>query len=115
MLMQEKMIWMYYRSFKNDNRHEDIDHLPIIMDSYINNYGLKSTSGSRTLFPLAYSKNIDLFKSIFDGAALGQYLGGIDPIHSNSKPGFINETCLFNPSHLTFEWKKDQFGQKFPT
>jgi len=45
---------------------------------------------------------------------MGQYLGGIDPIHRNSAPGFINETCVFNPSHLTYVWWCDNKGRKVP-
>lgn len=56
------------------------------------------------------SKNFDKFKMIFDAAAIGQYLGGIDPVHrpegGNTK-GFINETCIIKyniPSVGVFAW-----------
>jgi hypothetical protein len=41
------------------------------------------------------SENSDIFPFIFDAAAIGQYLGGVDPknINGNTK-GFINETCV---------------------
>ena len=41
---------------------------------------------------------------LFDGAAIGQYLGGVDPrnIEGNTK-GFINETSIFKPNLFIFE------------
>ncbi len=47
------------------------------------------------IFPDAYHTNF-----IFDGAAIGQFLGGIDPRNSNgqSTVGFVNETCSFKPN-----------------
>lgn len=39
------------------------------------------------------------FNSIFDGAAIGQYLYGIDSLDGNANTkGFVNETCVFNAS-----------------
>jgi len=47
------------------------------------------------------------FNMIFDAAAIGQYLGGIDP---NNEPGdttgFINETCIIKYNKYKFEWIK---------
>lgn len=41
------------------------------------------------------SENSEFFPYIFDAAAIGQYLGGIDPIHTlKNTSGFINETCV---------------------
>ena len=61
-----------------------------------------------------YYNNIEAFQSIFDAAALGQYLGGIDPNNGPSSPGFINESCVFNPSLLSYEWINDDRGRKIP-
>ncbi len=56
-----------------------------------------------------------MFNSIFDGAAIGQYLGGINPaVHSNARPGFINETCIFNPSRIVIEWRRDEKNRNVP-
>jgi hypothetical protein len=52
---------------------------------------------------------------IFDAAAIGQYLGGIDPIHAGgATPGFINETCTIDYSKYTFHWKKNPKGLWIP-
>ena len=56
------------------------------------------------------SNNSELFPYIFDAAAIGQYLGGIDPRNSpNNTIGFINETCVikYNNYKIWFEEKKN--------
>ena len=64
--------------------------------------------------PQIYCQNINFFKSIFDAAAIGQYLGGGDPRNGTHGPGFINESCIFNPSLLVYEWLEDLEGRKVP-
>lgn len=47
------------------------------------------------------------FNMIFDGAAIGQYLGGIDPRNQTGDTrGFINETCVIKYNKYKFEWIK---------
>lgn len=52
------------------------------------------------------SNNSNIFPFIFDAAAIGQYLGGVDPrnIPGDTK-GFVNETCLikYNNYNIWFE------------
>jgi hypothetical protein len=91
-----------------------IQALPIIPLTYGLVYPLVSNTGKRTNNPLVFSNNIDQFNSIFDAAAIGQYLGGIDPRNGPSLPGFINESCLFNPANFTYEWKIDKQGRMIP-
>jgi hypothetical protein len=91
-----------------------IDLLPIIPPSYATHHALKSDRGHTAENGALYSKNFHLFNSIFDAAALGQYLGGIDPRNGLSIPGFINESCLFNPSHFRFIWMFDERGRRVP-
>jgi len=55
---------------------------------------------------LFVSDNFDIFSCIFDAAAMGQYLGGIDPRNNpNNTIGFINETCVikYNNYRIWFE------------
>lgn len=101
-------------AFKQSNGSDQIDHLPIIMPEYIDQYGLGNALGFTTMSPEKYVHNIQEFDSIFDAAALGQFLGGIDPRNGHSAPGFINETCLFNPAKLQFQWLLDDAGRKIP-
>ncbi len=50
-------------------------------------------------------KNYDMFKFIFDAAAIGQYLDGIDPQNSEQQTvGFVNETCVIDYSNFKILW-----------
>ena len=53
------------------------------------------------------SSNSDVFPYIFDAAAIGQYLGGIDPRNTTCKStiGFINETCVIKYNKYKFIYK----------
>jgi hypothetical protein len=100
--------------FKRMRSADDIDHLPIVMPEYVDQYGLRSTIGQTTSSPQNYMRHIEEFSSIFDAAAWGQFLGGIDPRNGPSVPGFVNETCLFDPSKIECKWELDAKGRKIP-
>jgi hypothetical protein len=56
----------------------------------------------------ALTKNYPKFNCIFDAAAIGQYLGGVDPRNiKGDTTGFINETCLINYSNYNIIWQTD--------
>jgi hypothetical protein len=56
-----------------------------------------------------FSNYLKKFNSIFDAAAIGQYLGGIDPrnLPGNTK-GFVNEQSFIKPSDYRFLWEKEE-------
>lgn len=57
------------------------------------------------------------YHAIFDGAAIGQYLGGIDPRNTtpgNVTVGFVNETCLIDYSKFSFIWKPNRHNLMCP-
>lgn len=91
-----------------------VGQLPIIMPTYLQNYGLESVKKDHAQNPTDYTSNFELFHCIFDAAAIGQYLGGISPQCGGVGPGFINETCLFNPSRLDYVWEKNGNGLLVP-
>ncbi len=94
---------------------ERIDRLPIIMENYGSQYPLISTQGHKTNNPKAYSNHAEEFESIFDAACIGQYLGGIAPCHQQTlNSHFINESSLFNPSYLDYQWLPDDQGRMIP-
>jgi hypothetical protein len=111
-LNQNDMIVM--ANFKNAYREDIIDDLPIIFKEYLLTQPFKSISGFEAKNPADYCRHIDLFQSIFDGAALGQYLGGGDLRNGNYGIGFVNPQCLFNPSKLDYEWIVDEEGRRVP-
>ena len=56
-----------------------------------------------------YNENFQEFNSIFDGAAIGQYLGGVDPRNiAGDTRGFVNETCLIKYDKYMFKWVKKE-------
>jgi hypothetical protein len=103
----------FISDFKDLNR-DCSDYLPIVPSSYAATYPLANALREKAKNPALFSNYFSNFQSIFDAACLGQYWGGIDPIHSNSRPGFINETCFFNPQYLQFEWREDEEGRQVP-
>lgn len=53
------------------------------------------------------TRNFKKYNAIFDAAAIGQYIGGVDPsnIKTNSV-GFVNETCIIKYNNNEFIWKE---------
>ncbi len=80
------------------NNREICETFPIIQkNSFYNN---------EDMFTINFDRFNDNMKVIYDGAAIGQYLGGVDPRNiSGDTRGFINETCVVNYSKYTFQWK----------
>ena len=57
---------------------------------------------------IKFNENFDEFNCIFDAAAIGQYLGGIDPRNQGGDTrGFINETCIIKYNNYKFFWIKE--------
>ncbi len=56
---------------------------------------------------LKFNKNYNYnhIDCIFDAAAMGQYLGGVDQRNQDGDTrGFINETCIIKYNHFQFYW-----------
>lgn len=52
-----------------------------------------------------YNKYFVDFNMLFDAAAIGQYLGGIDPRNQEGNTiGFVNETCVIKYDKYKFVW-----------
>jgi hypothetical protein len=57
---------------------------------------------------IKFNENFNEFNCIFDAAAIGQYLGGIDPRNQDGDTrGFINETCIIKYNNFKFYWIKE--------
>ena len=65
---------------------------------------------------ITYSNYNKYNDSIFDALAIGCFLLGMDPIHTNKviKTNLHAHWCLINYTDLTFEWKCDENGRKKP-
>jgi hypothetical protein len=89
--------------------------LPLVPPWYDKIVGLTNTKGERPRDPNSYSCNFEALGSIFDAACLGQYIGGIDTIHSKQDTrGFVNETSYLNPSKGEIAWRTDELGRRRP-
>jgi hypothetical protein len=74
-----------------------IDNLPI---------GTTDVSSPELQF---VTNNYDKFNVIFDAAAIGQYLGGVDPLNDKfNSIGFINETCIIKCNNFNIHWKYEE-------
>lgn len=100
--------------FKDEQPNHIIGALPLMMASYAIEQTVES-QGSRLLKrKQEYCQHIDAFNSIFDAAAIGIFLGGIDPLKVLAPPDYKRADLFFNPSLLTYEWQYDQRGRKIP-
>ena len=92
-----------------------IMHLPIIPPRYQLKNELRTPSGLKSMEPSKYSLHYEKFSSIFDAAAIGQYLGGVNVgDDADLTIGFINESCVFDCSKIKFEWRRDDEGRYVP-
>lgn len=81
----------FSRIRKNINH---IENFPIFITDHLQNEEYKYVT-----------KNFDRFGYVFDAAAIGQYLGGVDPRNaSHDTIGFVNETCIVKYDAYKFVW-----------
>lgn len=112
----------------------NVDVLKSILDTFSNskndmqNFGLyyKHNTDQCVTLPIIkqnsqynvsdlYNQHYNEFEGIFDAAAMGQYLGGVDPrnIKGDSK-GFVNETCKIKYNSYKFVFHSNENGFKLP-
>ena len=53
------------------------------------------------------------FKGVWDAAAYGQYIGGIDPRNGEGGRGFVNQNCAFRSDEFTYSWLSEG-GLRYP-
>jgi len=90
--------------------------LPVLPAEYRNGRTeLRSAAGARTGRFELFDNDFEVFGGIFDAAAIGQYLGGVDPRNDPPHgPGFINETAMYSPVDLDICWRRDGEGRLVP-
>lgn len=85
----------------------DMQNFSIIQKktSLINNFPIFISNPNENDEYQFVTKNFDIFQYLFDAAAMGQYLGGVDP---RNIPGdstyFVNETCIIKYNNYDFTW-----------
>jgi len=88
---------------KKQNTECYIDNLPIFPQGLMHTQPTDAVKAE-----MEYTcRNYEHFGGfIFDAAAMGQYLGGVDKRNdSGNTVGFINETCVIKYGGLKFVWK----------
>lgn len=71
---------------------------------------------SENVPPETYENYHRYKKTIFDAAAIGVYIGGVDPYHTNGliKTGLHCIWSIINYTNYQYEWKEDQEGRSIP-
>ena len=91
---------LYKNDMENFAKHiskGNVDNFPIF--SAITH---RAVSMDETAF---VSRNYPKFPFLFDAAAMGQYLGGVDPLNiSGDTRGFVNETSVIKYDRYQFVW-----------
>jgi len=81
--------------------------LPVIPAGYASSFGLRNAKGESGSSPW-YDAGFDRFGGVFDAAALGQYLGGIDTRgDGRDTRGFVNETAVYDTRNFNLHWKTE--------
>lgn len=103
---------------KYSKKNQMCTFLPVIPPEYLEEKKiLKSQIGKTSKNPNMFCKEFSNFNYLFDAAAFGQYIGGIDKRNDdnqNSNEHFINEEALYDPSVFQFIWKMDSDNLKKP-
>ena len=100
--------------FKDKNYKVFCDHLPILVPEYANDYPLTNLCNRTAIRIEPYINHLKEFQLIFDAAALGQFLGGIDPILAPKRSGFVAELSIFLTPYFKFQWKQDEKRRWIP-
>lgn len=80
---------------------QHIDILPVVPEQYRTDPALDKFNND--------------WHGVFDAAALGQWVGGIDPIHSDHDTrGFVNETAVYSPEIMPVFWAVDSQQRLIP-
>jgi hypothetical protein len=101
----------------------DCSPLPVVPAGYATRFELRNAKGESGSSPW-YDAGFERFGGVFDAAALGQYLGGIDTRGDDRDTrGFVNETAVYDPRNFNLHWKTESGmrkpygtvgGQEFP-
>ncbi|MCM1441533.1 MAG: hypothetical protein NC131_20350 [Roseburia sp.] len=87
-------------------------YLPVIGKDYMNKEDMKNSEaewgGTNTKDPSVYCENVEELQCIFDGAAYGQYVGGVDT-RGKGKPedtiGVINKVFCHSAGKCKIVWE----------
>ena len=90
------------------NDMQNLSYSQSIMPHLFDNFPICFQSEKHSTEQRFVTRTYPLFNMIFDAAAIGQYLGGIDPRNSSNNAntiGFINETSVIKYDSYNFVWR----------
>lgn len=97
----------------NSNDMRNFSNIRALVPGLIDQFPIYRPLLSHTSEQNHVCTNFDRFNFIFDAAAIGQYLGGVDPRNlatPGDSRGFINETCVIKYDKCSFEWVNGNDG-----
>lgn len=101
-----------------DNRYNDMINLSRtqhLLPYLFDNFPICVQSDKYSTEQHFVTRTYPMFNMIFDAAAIGQYLGGIDPRNNPADSiGFINETSVIKYNNYRFVWHTPQDNIKRP-
>jgi hypothetical protein len=91
--------------------------LPVIMSSYPGK--LQPQQGAMTVDSSRFWNGLETFQSLFDAAAMGQYLGGICPSNNPTNKDtrfFVNPDAAYrwDAPGISIDWKRDDKDRRYP-
>lgn len=93
---------------------KNCSYLPVIYPEYEEQQKLVNQCGEGLDEKYEIGSKAKEFGLIFDAAALGQYIGGIDKIHNpGDTRGFVNETACYHPGKMNCKWVIED-GRRVP-
>ena len=102
----EKILELYEY---NKNDMENFSIISYKIPDFFDKFPICISDHSQTDEEYYVTKNFEKFGFVFDAAAIGQYLGGVDPQNiSGDTTGFINETCVIKYDRYNFQWEIDE-------
>lgn len=102
-----EILALFLNNYNNQaNDMQNLSYSQSIMPHLFDNFPISFQSEDHTNEQKFVTRTYPLFKMIFDAAAIGQYLGGVDPSNNpNNTVGFINETSVIKYGSYNFVWR----------
>jgi hypothetical protein len=100
-------------AYMRDSKPGVCSALPVVPPRYRELYPPVNAKGEAGPSRWYYEAFAD-FGGVFDAAALGQYLGGVDKRNdAGDTRGFVNETAVYDPRNMGIHWKSSD-GLRLP-
>jgi len=95
-----------------DYGKNDMENFSMLVQRFpetIQTFPIGSASMAHTEEQRLVTQHWEKFQIVFDAAAIGQYLGGVDPRNiPGDTTGFVNETCVIKYNQYEFSWMETE-------